>query len=598
MRQNYRLVQWIDEIEKSAINVVRVLVIVVVAVFVALPGGLNKAQTPTPPLIPMDVTKDIQYLSIPGVDPNLLSLDIYSPKKGSGYPVMIMVHGGGWSQGDKDSIDLYTYMPEAFVSRGYVLVAPNYRLTPAAKFPAHAQDVAAAVAWTIEHISSYRGDPAQVFLGGHSAGAHLAALVGTDEAYLAEHRLELRDLLGIVALDTEAYDLPALAARFGGYLPNPWGATFGQDPAFWRFASPIYHIESGKGIPSMAIAYSGGNAPYANPNRALDAWNFANALKAAGIWAYVIAAPEKTHSQIAQEFGLEDDHVTESVFAFLGPIEQLTFGDATSAGPSGTTSPSAPSTRLWYYRGIPGSTSTSWAPGTARVAWLDESDPKQYHVIPKSPVGVMRWAQGTRLLVYASRPTGQQNEQVFLLDTESGQLRQITNDQGRKIDPWGFFAPEYDYEMLILANIDNRELGIYRDPGTGSFWERVATLTLPPDSPHRLLTSCEPLLGGRGAGGRSYFTCQAFNASTNDTSIWLLGLPGIKGMPFIRRLDEGAVSGAVASRLDPESLLGKTEVYVYYTKAVKGTLTELHLCRTGIRIVDTYTESAGESIDN
>ena len=74
----------------------------------------------------------------------------------------------------------------------------NYRLSPAVSHPAHIEDAAASFAWVKRHIAEYGGDPNQIFVVGHSAGAYLLALLATDERYLAAHGLSARDIRGLV----------------------------------------------------------------------------------------------------------------------------------------------------------------------------------------------------------------------------------------------------------------------------------------------------------------------------------------------------------------------------------------------------------------
>ena len=162
-------------------------------------------------------------------------------------------------------------------------------------------------------------------------GAHLVALVGTDESYLAAHGLSLSALRGVVPLDTEAYDLKGFAARFGGKLPELYAAPFTQDSATWAKASPATHVAKGKSIPPMIVAYSGGQKPHGNPSRKTDAEEFVAKLKAAGVTAEVIAAPEKTHMQIALEFGTPNDQVAAKVFAFLKTILGVSAAPPSSA---------------------------------------------------------------------------------------------------------------------------------------------------------------------------------------------------------------------------------------------------------------------------
>ena len=148
---------------------------------------------------------NITYAHIAGVDPNLLSLDVYyTDPTGAKRPVMIYVHGGGWIGGDKAHVGA---KPEFFTQAGYVFVSVNYRLSPQAKFPAHVQDVASAILWAMKTIAQYGGDPNQIYLMGHSAGGQLVTLVATDEQYLKADGAGLSLIKGVISLDTAAYDI-------------------------------------------------------------------------------------------------------------------------------------------------------------------------------------------------------------------------------------------------------------------------------------------------------------------------------------------------------------------------------------------------------
>lgn len=258
---------------------------------------------------------NIPYAEMDGVDANLLSLDVHAPDDAEGLPVMIFVHGGAWQSGDKANA---TSQAKAYNREGYVFVSVNYRLAPNAAFPAWPEDVASAIAWVHENISNYGGDPGKLCLMGHSAGAHLVALVATDERYLAAHELELNDIAAVAVLDTLAYDLPALAKRRGGKLSRLYRVAFTDDPQLWVAASPITHVEPDKDIPPMILCYSGGmNSNRLGPGRAEPAEAFAAALNQAGTTAVVVGAVEKTHAEINRQFGVDGDHVAEAVFAFL-----------------------------------------------------------------------------------------------------------------------------------------------------------------------------------------------------------------------------------------------------------------------------------------
>jgi arylformamidase len=264
----------------------------------------------------METHLDVPYKSLPGVDSKFLSLDIYNPASASGLPVMIFVHGGAWSLGDKSQVDL---KPDFFVQSGFVFVSVNYRLSPAYPFPAQAEDVASSVAWVHANIGNYGGDPAKIFLMGHSAGAHLVALVATDENYLQAEGLDLDVFKAVIPLDTQAYDLTKVI----GDSPQEtkiYTSVFGTDPAGWVAASPITYVSSGKGIPPMVVAYSGGLMGEGDYTRQQAAVEFTAKLQAAGVESVLVPAPEKTHAQINQEFGQPDDHVTISIMDFIQQV--------------------------------------------------------------------------------------------------------------------------------------------------------------------------------------------------------------------------------------------------------------------------------------
>jgi acetyl esterase/lipase len=119
-----------------------------------------------------------------GVD--ALALDVYLPGRSQSgatdRPVVVFFYGGGWEQGSKEA---YRFVGSQLADQGFVTVVPDYRLYPEVQFPAFVEDAAAAVAWTFENVRDFGGDPARVFLMGHSAGAHIASLVHYDERYLA-----------------------------------------------------------------------------------------------------------------------------------------------------------------------------------------------------------------------------------------------------------------------------------------------------------------------------------------------------------------------------------------------------------------------------
>lgn len=256
--------------------------------------------------------RDIPYAEAPGVDPNLLSLDVYAPPGASELPVVAMIHGGGWSIGDKAHASVGAVKGRYFTGQGYVYVSINYRLSPAVMHPVHVADVAKALAFVREHIGEYGGDPGRIYVMGHSAGAHLAALVATDARYLEALGTSPEALSGVILLDGAGYDIPANLETAGPRLRRIYETAFGTDPAVQRDASPIAHVSAEGTYPPFLIVHVADRAASRVQSESL-----AEALRAAGGEAEVFAAEGKTHMTLNRDIGRPGDAPTAAIEAFL-----------------------------------------------------------------------------------------------------------------------------------------------------------------------------------------------------------------------------------------------------------------------------------------
>ncbi|MBN1318770.1 MAG: alpha/beta hydrolase [Anaerolineales bacterium] len=136
-------------------------------------------------------------------------LDVFSPADAAGRPVLFFVHGGGWSGGLKEQ---YPAMAREFIKLGYVVVLVNHRLYPEVRFPAFIEDVASALRWVVDNISQYGGDPKTIFLAGQSAGAHTVALLGLDDHYIANQKIDKNCIKGVIGA-SGPYDILSLIAH-------------------------------------------------------------------------------------------------------------------------------------------------------------------------------------------------------------------------------------------------------------------------------------------------------------------------------------------------------------------------------------------------
>lgn len=193
------------------------------------------------------VTKDIPYMdaSLAGYDKPSHSLDVYAPNKVAGKKnkVIIFIHGGAWKGGSKDS-PRHRNVGKSFAKNGIVAVVINYRLWPETKYYGMAADCAKAFAWVEKNIGQYGGDPNEIYVSGHSAGGHLAALITTDSTYLMKEGFPakspirgcvLNDPFGLNMLDYLGHGDPVDALLFN--------IIFTDLPTEWKKGSPYYHVE-------------------------------------------------------------------------------------------------------------------------------------------------------------------------------------------------------------------------------------------------------------------------------------------------------------------------------------------------------------------
>jgi acetyl esterase/lipase len=163
-----------------------------------------------------------------------VTIDI-APKPAA--PLVVFVHGGGWKRGSKDNATGQA-KPAHFTHEGYAFASINYRLVPDATVEQQAADVAAAVAALRARAGELRIDPDRIVLMGHSAGAHLVALVGTDPQYLDAAGVPRGAIRGVVPIDGAAYDVAAQMADAGRFMADTYRQAFGTDPARQRALSP------------------------------------------------------------------------------------------------------------------------------------------------------------------------------------------------------------------------------------------------------------------------------------------------------------------------------------------------------------------------
>ena len=249
------------------------------------------------------VLRDVAY----GADP-AQRLDVYLPEAGTAHaPVVLMVHGGGWRRGGKDVGTVVTHKVARWVPRGIVFVSVDYRMLPGADPRAQAQDVARALAFAQRHARNWNADPDRVVLMGHSAGAHLVALLEASPSWTTQAGADA--WLGSVLLDSGALDVPAL---MHGRHARLFDEAFGADPAFWRAVSPRQQLAPRR--PPMLLVCSTQRARSCEQSAA-----FVEAARATGTRASLLREG-LSHREINDALGTPGPY-TRAVEDFLASLD-------------------------------------------------------------------------------------------------------------------------------------------------------------------------------------------------------------------------------------------------------------------------------------
>ena len=240
--------------------------------------------------------RDLSYHCGLGLPHERHRLNLFMPKMAEVVPIVLWIHAGAWSYGDRDN---ETALAMRFAERGIGFAAMNYRLSskfwnePGAskegfKHPAHAEDCAMAFAWLRAKFPKH-----PLFVSGHSCGAHLGALLAMDKRYLGEYGLALDEIKGVIAIGG-GYDL----VKYHAILKTGMGEKadahlqwiFGDTKEDWIAASPTTYLK-GCSMPMLIVAEKG---------EAMRQYtkDFEEAVKAAGVTSIRFRyTTDRTHGQ-------------------------------------------------------------------------------------------------------------------------------------------------------------------------------------------------------------------------------------------------------------------------------------------------------------
>jgi acetyl esterase/lipase len=210
-------------------------------------------------------------------------LDVYSPKGAQGRPIIVFWYGGGWENGRKGQ---YRFVGAALAKAGYVAVLPDYRLYPEVKFPAFVQDGAEALAWVAGHATEIGGDPRRIYLAGHSAGAHLAAMLAYDRSQLQRVGLAPDTVRGFIGL-SGPYALDPNNDTYRAIFAKPFGKPDWQPVQLAKAGAPPALLIHGEADDVVDVAHA----------RAM-----ADALTALGVAVTLRTYPDRGHRDTVAPF--------------------------------------------------------------------------------------------------------------------------------------------------------------------------------------------------------------------------------------------------------------------------------------------------------
>ena len=282
---------------------------------IGVPILYRKADLPAEQIV-----RDLRYWDGPDADATKNLLDLYRPK-GTGWPVLVFIHGGGWTSGDKGlrvgSADIYGNIGRYYAARGIGVAGISYRLQPQVAWPAQLTDVARAVAWVHVNVARYGGDPDTIILSGHSAGSQFAARVALDPAPLAALGVDHHVVKGLVSVSGAGLDLTdAETWRLGqprGYYEKRFRNGDTSD-GWMREASPVRFV--GPDSPPGLVIYAEGDPPELRRQGQV----LYQALRAAGVPSEIVVVPGSSHTRIILTLSRGDATSARAIQRFVATL--------------------------------------------------------------------------------------------------------------------------------------------------------------------------------------------------------------------------------------------------------------------------------------
>lgn len=266
------------------------------------------------------VVRDLRYWDGPGSDPKKNLLDLFLPQ-GTGWPVLVFIHGGGWTSGDKGlqagGADIYGNIGRFYAAHGIGVAVISYRLQPKVAWPEQLADAAHAVAWVYANVGRWGGDPNDIILAGHSAGGQFATRLAVDPAPLAALGVPHQVVKGFVSVSGAGLDFTdAESWRLGeprGYYETRFRNGDTTD-GWMRDASPVRFVDHDS--PPGLVIYATGDPPDLRRQGEV----LATALRQAGVPTSTTVVPGSSHTRIILTLSRDDTVAARAILKFITGI--------------------------------------------------------------------------------------------------------------------------------------------------------------------------------------------------------------------------------------------------------------------------------------
>ena len=238
-----------------------------------------------------------------------LKLDVYSPirKRTDPENVLVFIHGGNWKNGTKS---LYNFFGKGMAKKGIVTVVIDFRQYPSAVYSEIAIDAARSLKWVKENISAFGGDSNKIFVSGHSSGAHLAALISTDNSYFDSLKIK-NPIKGCILIDPFGLDMYTYLKREEKYQYEVYRSIFSKDEEQWKKGSPVFYLH--EGMPKFMM-FVGGKT---YPNIINESNAFLLELKKYQTDAKLITVPRKRHTGMIFSFANPRKAAYDQILEFM-----------------------------------------------------------------------------------------------------------------------------------------------------------------------------------------------------------------------------------------------------------------------------------------